>query len=337
MENSPAKRQKKSFDCQYCEKSYKKESKLTEHERSHTGERPFVCPYPDCNKDYIRSSHLTVHLKKHKNIKDYVCSFEDCKKAFATNQHLQRHQKTHDSPLLECDFPGCFQVFSKRFQLRWHKATHFKEPHECECGSKFSTLPALEKHRARVHENPVLYTCHQCQVEFKKWSELRKHVTKDHPSVCEICKKTYSKQYNLKQHIKDKHTDNKFPCDWLGCTSVLLTKRSYQTHVATVHQQGVQYRCDDCDRGFPYRSMLEKHKRSHSKKLKKPSKEKNKRSVAEQLSGFNRYSENKHLDCPFTDCQYKFNNEYLLRKHLEGKGHVNDVKAFAPNDVFTAV
>lgn len=35
-------------------------------------------------------------------------------------------------------------------------------------------------------------------------------------------------------------------------------------HVALVHEQDIRYKCDLCDKGFPYKSMLERHKGSHT-------------------------------------------------------------------------
>jgi general transcription factor IIIA len=102
----------------------------------------------------MRSKHLAVHEKSHTNIKDHVCSFEQCTASFSTRQHLIRHEKIHTSPMIRCDFPGCTAEFTKRFQLRWHKASHEKGTHVCEtCSSTFDSLPALEKHRNRVHES----------------------------------------------------------------------------------------------------------------------------------------------------------------------------------------
>lgn len=54
-----------------------------------------------------------------------------------------------------------------------------------------------------------------------------------------------------------------------------------------------------------------------------------KKSIAEQLTGYNYYSKiTKNLECPISDCQFKFTNTYLLKRHLEGSKHKEDVKSF---------
>lgn len=275
-----------------------------------------------------------MHLKAHSNTKDFHCSYANCTASFATKQHLQRHEKGHVSPNVKCDYPGCAAEFPKRFQLRWHRASHEKGSHVCsECSTSFDSLPALEKHMSRVHDNPVLYGCSTCQQSFKKWSDLRKHVQSDHPFMCPACDKVYTKSSNLRVHIKEKHTsETAITCEWPDCGSVLQNKRSYKTHVALVHEQDTRFKCDVCNKGFPYKSMLERHKGSHTPKPRSVSasrRRRSKTSLAEQLTGYNHYANTtQKLDCPFPDCQFKFTNTYLLKRHLEGSKHKDDVKAF---------
>ncbi|KAI8987728.1 hypothetical protein BDF20DRAFT_286254 [Mycotypha africana] len=324
------KRRKVEYKCQFCDKTYRKPSKVIEHERSHTGERPYICNYPGCGKSYMRSTHLSIHQQTHKNVKEFVCSYENCTKAYTLKQHLQRHEKTHISPLLECDYPGCEAKFAKRYQLRWHKASHEKGNYICDvCQAALNSLPALEKHKSRMHENPVIYNCSSCEMDFNKWSDLRKHIHDEHPAKCTICDKTFSRTANLKQHIREKHTDlYQIKCDWPGCKATLNNKRSYKTHVALVHEQDIRYKCDVCEKGFPYKSQLERHMESHTLKLKKPKSPKRQKSIIEEITGHNYYAKaDTKYECPIPNCQFKFTNTYLLQRHLEGSLHKDDIKA----------
>lgn len=51
--------------CDVCGKSFGKKAILTEHIRTHTKEKPFVCPYEGCNKAFSEKGNMTIHYKRH--------------------------------------------------------------------------------------------------------------------------------------------------------------------------------------------------------------------------------------------------------------------------------
>ena len=91
------KRPRQIFVCGFegCQKKFNKPSKLSEHQRSHTGLKPFKCR--ECDHAFIRKSHLNAHARTHlnDNLKPFSCQI--CLKTFWTNQHLSRHLKVHEN------------------------------------------------------------------------------------------------------------------------------------------------------------------------------------------------------------------------------------------------
>ena len=46
-----------------CDKAFSKSSNLGVHRRSHTGERPYPCPWDGCTWAFTTSGHLRTHLR----------------------------------------------------------------------------------------------------------------------------------------------------------------------------------------------------------------------------------------------------------------------------------
>lgn len=141
---------RKKFPCSDCEKSCNSAAELRDHQRTHTGERPYQCSF--CDKRFALSGTLVRHERLHTGITPYHCS--DCGKTFAQQWTLTTHMRTHtgEKPY-SCT--QCDKSFVAPGELRRHTRIHTGEkPYTCaDCGRHFSLAGTLRNHKRSCTQN----------------------------------------------------------------------------------------------------------------------------------------------------------------------------------------
>ncbi|XP_057703412.1 zinc finger protein ZIC 2b [Corythoichthys intestinalis] len=106
-------------------KAFKAKYKLINHIRVHTGEKPFLCAFPNCGKMFARSENLKIHTRTHTGEKPFQCEF--CERRFANSSDRKKHSQVHSSSKpYDCKALGCTKSYTHPSSLRKHMKIHIK-------------------------------------------------------------------------------------------------------------------------------------------------------------------------------------------------------------------
>lgn len=238
------------YQCKDCSFATNHKSTFINHERIHTGEKPFKCTF--CNKSFSRKSTLKVHTRIHTGEKPFKCTI--CKYSTTTSSSLKLHMRTHtgEKPY-HCNV--CTFKCSSHSTLKAHIRTHTGEkPLKCNfCDFKCSSHSTLKAH-VRSHTGERPYECKVCHQRFKTNGQLLNHMsihTKNKSHVCKTCKKTFTRKSQLQLHqlIHDGLKPYKCSiCSYSSRTSSHVTRHMASIHGKTV-DNGYTIDCKYIDMG----------------------------------------------------------------------------------------
>ena len=292
--------------CPFCPKVFPKLSRLREHIRSHTKEKPFKCNHcsfrtsstcslklhtgikhedqslPEqrpkfkcefCTFKACRSSDLLVHMSKHTGERKFPCTSTHCGYSAKSRSDLKQHSiRAHcDERTFSCEVEGCSYTGKTVTDIRQHKTKHRNDrPFPCPqigCDYKAKCRVALHAHVNFTH-GKEWYKCSfpGCIFQTMRPSRLKRHMA---------------------VHVES------FKCSFPNCKYRGRSKEALRSHELVRHEKTRPYICSfpQCNYGTATKSHLKDHLKSHSA--------------------------DRPFPCTFEGCNFRGKRKYHLERHQE--------------------
>lgn len=174
----------------------------------------FACDWIGCGFSTNRKSRLKAHSNYHSGIRPFKCG--KCEKTFVGNESLKTH--------LKC-------VHKKRIQIKVKEMKRKTvlnlfaddKPFACsECQHKCRTRQALREHKFTHEERSV-----SGQRSTPKMTSFSCRTV-----LCEVCKKGFKNQKQMKSHARSHSSEPQFKCQVADCGAAFRTHKTLKIHIS---------------------------------------------------------------------------------------------------------
>lgn len=221
-----------------------------------------------CHKCYTicqNTEQLQDHLKQHCSKGEYICKC--CDKIFTTHLDMTMHLNKHAEIIIKnCDEEAKnlatedFMENLVRHCTNKRQSGHRKNSrHQCSnCDAEFTKTVDLKKHVMTHHSNELV-DCKICLEKFKS-----KHAMEDHTRThfgkdyCFICSRKFKYHGHFIRHVK-MHYDNHYRCT--TCPSTFDSYKRFRSHLELhkVKPRLTNYTCSTCNLKFKSEVRFKTH------------------------------------------------------------------------------
>nr|XP_046227708.1 zinc finger protein 585A-like [Scatophagus argus]XP_046227718.1 zinc finger protein 585A-like [Scatophagus argus] len=337
----------KGPNCPFCiDRRFRDANKLARHMRTHTKEKPFICPI--CAITFSQSYHMTRHMKNQHGAGPHVCS--SCGESLGSFAELQSHKRTHTSQVLSC--PDCHEQFSNNEVFISHILSHGKDQFtqtEEQRSQPSDDLKNQESVNSCIKDNEESDYCNAAENDADsgtsdsqdKGSEVRvktevrgaseaksEHgrsqkekdtsVTKTRGHFCPICVgRRFRGPNKLARHMRTHTKEKPFTCP--VCAMTFSQSYHMTRHLRNQHDLG-QYICSKCGESSSSWLELRAHKKTHAVEgltcLACDKQFKEKAALASHLKVHEKVQSSSPRSLICGDCGKVFGRMYHLKRHI---------------------